>query len=177
MFKAERLKRFRKGLYRWPSETVPRFQLHRKISDLLTERAISLSEDFRIKGDIYLIILNDDEQEKGNVLAAALRKKVRSLKTLAIRKGADIRKIRVPDSSFVAVAVFSETKAWKGGASTWLFQQMAHIKNRADLFISFGSPYLFHDFKGRPTAVKLLAYWDSEPAQRAVAEIIERRIS
>jgi hypothetical protein len=69
-------------------------------------------------------------------------------------------------------AVFSETKAWKGGTSNWLSQQIEYVKDRVELFASFGSPYLFHDSQGGPRTVKIFAYWDAESAQRAVAKII-----
>jgi beta-glucosidase-like glycosyl hydrolase len=177
MFNPERLNLFRRGLLRRPPEAVPRFRLHRRISDLLTARAISLTADFHIKGELVLIILNDDEQEKGSALADALRRKVPSLTIHTIRKGKDIRKIRVPVSSFLAIAVFAETKAWKGGASSWLFQQLAYIAHRTDLSITFGSPYLFHHVQGLVDNAELFAYWDSEAAQRAVAGIIGKKAS
>jgi hypothetical protein len=45
------------------------------------------------------------------------------------------------------------------------------MQNRADLFVSFGSPYLLDNIKG----AKIFAYWDSDSAQRAVAGIITER--
>jgi len=172
---AERLTRFRREIDRTPAGTIPRFELHRKLSDLVTERAVRLTGDFRIREDLFLIILNDDEHSKGTALARSLKKSVPSLKTRIIREGTDVQKIKVPDTSFVIVAVFSETKAWKGGASSWLYGQIASIKNRADLFVSFGSPYLLDNIKGKLKDAKIFAYWDSEPAQRAVANIIVKR--
>ena len=171
-FDAERLTRFRAELGRERAGTKPDFELHRKLSDLLTAKAVRLTNDFLIRGDLFLIILNDDEQRKGLALARELKKNVPSLKTRILRQGEDIRQLKVPDTSFVVAAVFSETKAWKGGASSWLYQQIAVIKNRAGLLVSFGSPYLFTQVKGRLNAAKIFAFWDSDPAQRAVAKII-----
>ena len=171
-FDAERLKRFRAGLGRGQVETMPDFELHSKLSDLLTEKAIRLTTDFRVSGGLFLIILDDDGQRKGSVLARALKEKVPSLKTRLIRKGSDVRGIAVPETAFVIVAVFSETKAWKGGASSWLYKQIAYLKDRAGLFVSFGSPYLFHDIQGKLHGAQIFAYWDAVPAQRAVAKII-----
>jgi beta-glucosidase-like glycosyl hydrolase len=174
-FDAERLRRFRTELGRGRAGTMPDFELHEKISDLLTEKAVRLTADFRIRGGLFLIILDDDGQRKGTALARMLKEKVPSLKARTIRKGPDIRKIMIPDGSFVVVAVFSETRGWKGGVSNWLYEQIACLKDRADLFVSFGSPYLFQDIQGKGHDAKIFAYWDAESAQRAVAKIIGER--
>ncbi len=167
-FDAERLTRYRTELDRGLAGRMPGFEAHGKLSDLLADKAIRLTGDFRIPEDLFLIILNDDEQNKGLALARTLRKNLHSLKTRTIRKDGDVREIVLRGACFVAVAVFSETKAWKGGASSWLCRQVAYLRNRADLFISFGSPYLLDNISG----AKIFAYWDSESAQRAVAGII-----
>ncbi len=184
---AEHLMRFRKEIDRMPAGKMPDFERHHKLSDLLTEKAIRLTGDFRIREDLFLIILNDDEQSKGTAFARSLKECFPSLKMRIIRKTADIQKIKIPETSFVVAAVFSETKAWKGGDSNWLYRQMAYIKNRADLFVSFGSPYLYDNVKGKQNdvnsrrssngAAKIFAYWDSESAQRAVAKAIGKRWS
>ncbi|MDH4233047.1 MAG: hypothetical protein OEW04_13605 [Nitrospirota bacterium] len=173
-FDEERLRRFRGELGRG-SGIAPNFEAHRKLSDTLTEKAMRLTGDFRIRKELFLIILNDDEQRKGIALARSLRQNVSALKTRIIMKGADIRKIKIPDSSFVMCAVFSETKAWKGGASNWLHEQIAYVKGRANLFVSFGSPYLFGPAGMEPGAVILYAYGDSDSAQKAAAKIIEKK--
>jgi len=174
-FDATRLKRFRTGLGRRRAETMPDFELHNKLSELLTEKAISLTSDFRINDAVLLVILDDDGQRKGSALAVALREKVPSLKTRLIGKGSDVRGIEVSKKAFVIAAVFSETKAWKGGASSWLHKQIAYLKDRADLVVSFGSPYLFRDIQGKLRGAQIFAYWDAVPAQRAVAKIIGDR--
>jgi beta-glucosidase-like glycosyl hydrolase len=171
-FDATRLKHFRAGLDRRRVETRPDFELHGRLSDLLTEKAVRLTADFRVSSGLFLIILDDDGQRKGTSLARALKEEVPSLKTRLIRKDSDVRGIEVPKTAFVIVAVFSETKAWKGGASSWLYKQIAYLKDRADLFVSFGSPYLFHDIQGELHGAHMFAYWDAVPAQRAVAKII-----
>ena len=170
-FESERLTRFRTELCRGQTGRLPGFEAHGKLSDLLADKAIRLTADFRIPEDLFLVILNDDEQSKGIVLDRTLRKNIPSLKTRIIRKSAEIEKIKISDNAFVVVAVFSETKAWKGGASSWLYSQIAYLRNRADLFVSFGSPYLFDNISG----AKIFAYWDSDSAQRAVAGTITKR--
>ncbi len=173
-FDEGRLRRFRGELGRGAG-TMPNFEAHRKLAGTLSEKAIRLTGDFRIREDLFLIILNDDEQRKGIALARSLRENIPALKIRVIMKGEDIREVKIPDSSFVAVAVFSETKAWKGGASNWLYEQIGYVKGRAGLFISFGSPYLFDFIRGEVNAVMLYAYGDSESAQKAVAKIIEKK--
>jgi hypothetical protein len=171
VFDAERLARFRKELGIGRAGRMPGFEVHGKLSDLLADKAIRLTGDFRIKGDLFLVILNDDEQSRGIVLARALKEKIPSVKIRIIRKGAEVEKIKISDKAYVVVAVFSETKAWKGGASNWLFKQMSWLQNRADLFVSFGSPYLLDNITG----AKIFSYWDSESAQKAVARILTKR--
>jgi beta-glucosidase-like glycosyl hydrolase len=172
-FESERLTRFRRELSRGRAGRVPCFEDHEKLSDLLADKAIRLRGDFRINGDLFLVILNDDEQGKGIVLARTLKGKIPSVKIRAIRKGAEVEKIKIPANAFVVAAVFSETKAWKGGTSSWLCRQIACVQNRAELFVSFGSPYLLDNING----AKIFAYWDSESAQRAVAGTITKKIT
>lgn len=172
VFHAGRLKQFRSGLRRKPSETLPQVDLHNDLAHRMTAKAIRPSADFRVRGESFLIILNDDEQRKGDILSSTLKKHLPSLITRVLRKGAPVREMKFTESAFVIIAVFSETKAWKDGASSWLTRQIASIEERADLFISFGSPYLFPQGKKQAKAAEIFAYWDAEPAQRAVAELI-----
>jgi beta-glucosidase-like glycosyl hydrolase len=174
-FQEARLRRFRTELGRGRAGPVPDFALHRKMTELLTEEAVRLTSDFQVRGDPFLIILNDDRQRKGRALEAALRQMTPSLKALAITQGKDIRGMPIPRGSFVIVAVFSETKAWKGGASSWLYEQIAAAQNRAGLFVSFGSPYLFRHLQGKLQVPAMFAYGDAESAQRAVAKLIGER--
>jgi beta-glucosidase-like glycosyl hydrolase len=171
VFDAERLTHFRRELGSGQAGRRPGFDVHRKLSDSLADKAIRLQGDFRIKGDLFLLILNDDEQSKGTVLARTLKEKIPSVKILIIRKGAEVEKIKISDDAFVVAAVFSETKGWKGGASSWLYRQIACVQKRADLFVSFGSPYLLDNIN----VATMFAYWDSESAQMAVARIISKK--
>jgi hypothetical protein len=173
-FDEERLRRFRGELGSWAGR-MPNFEAHGKLADLLSEKAIRLTGDFRIREELFLIILNDDEQRKGIALARSLKDDIPALKIRMIMRGTDIRKIKIPGNAFVLVAVFSETKAWKGGASNWLFEQIGNIKGRAGLFASFGSPYLFDFIRREANAVMLYAYGDSESAEKAAAKILSKK--
>lgn len=178
-----RLRIFRDGLIRFPYKSLPDFEEHRKLSEELTRKALKVRGDFKIKGKPVLIILNDEENspsppldkgEKGgflgNVLAKSLKKKFPDLKLQIIKHDSEIQRIIFSDSAFVVVAVFSGIKAWKGGPTNWLMKAMKKLERRTNVFISFGSPYLFNDLKG--DGAKIYAYWDSDIAQRAVAELI-----
>ncbi|NCO83824.1 MAG: hypothetical protein COZ31_10615 [Nitrospirae bacterium CG_4_10_14_3_um_filter_44_29] len=182
-----RLRIFRDGLIRFPSKTLPDFESHRKLSEELTKRAIKVSGEIKIKGKPFLIILSDEENPpsppftkggmggfSGNVLAEKLKGKFPDLKLQIIKRDSEIQKVIFPDNSFAIVAVFSGIRAWKGGASPWLLKSIKRLERRADIIISFGSPYLI-DRIGTVPAVKIYAYWDSEAAQKAAAEVIMQR--
>ncbi|MEK7290153.1 MAG: hypothetical protein AAB422_07530, partial [Planctomycetota bacterium] len=81
-----------------------------------------------------------------------------------------VQKVIFPDNSFAIVAVFSGIRAWKGGPSPWLLKCITELKDKAEIFVSFGSPYLLD--RGGNDATRIYAYWDSEAAQKAAAEII-----
>ena len=89
-----------------------------------------------------------------------------------IKHDSEIQKVIFPDNSFAIVAVFSSIRAWKGGASPWLLKCIEELENKARIFVSFGSPYLI-DRVGNDTA-RIYAYWDSDTAQKAVAEVMMR---
>ncbi len=172
LFNTDFLTRFRRGLIRNPSADRPVFDRHRQISKELTEKAIEISGDFEIKGTLHIVILNDEKDEKGGVFLNILKKKFPSLKSHIINRSSKIQKIDLPDKAFVIVAIFSETKAWKGGASSWLKRNLSNLKHRTDLFVSFGSKYLLDDIEG---AAKLYVFWDSVSSQKVAARVICRR--
>ncbi len=138
----------------------------------MTEKAIEISGDFEIKGTLHIVILNDEKDEQGGVFLNILKKKFPSLKSHIINRSSKIQKIDLPDKAFVIVAIFSETKAWKGGASSWLKRNLSNLKHRTDLFVSFGSKYLLDDIEG---AAKLYVFWDSVSSQKVAARVICRR--
>jgi hypothetical protein len=70
----------------------------------------------------------------------------------------------------MVIAIFSETKAWKGGASAWLHKQAAMLRQNADLYVSFGSPYLLNNLGKVP---RICAFWDTDQAQEAVTAVLK----
>jgi beta-glucosidase-like glycosyl hydrolase len=166
------LEDFRRGLFRSPGKRLPDFPKHSALSETLTENALTLSGRFTVKDRPFLVILNDEEDERGIVLVRGLRKHLRRLKVLRVNRSSEKAVLSLPGSAQVIVATFSETRGWKGGAGDWLYRALAHLSGRADLFISFGSPYLLAGLEG---AAKLFAYWDAPSAQEAVAQLLLKK--
>jgi beta-glucosidase-like glycosyl hydrolase len=171
---ATRLMQFRKGLRQLAcDETTPDFKADRKLSEKLTEDSISGSGRYRIKGIPLLVILNDDEDDKGIGLADSLKKQFPEMRIFRLKPGMSITSIRKRKSESLIIAIFSETKAWKGGASSWLFTMIRFFMLRADLFVSFGSPYLLDGLGKTPC---LYAYWDAEQPQVIVAGLLTETV-
>ena len=171
-FAADRLEDFRRQLDRTPPASLPDFGKNRQLSELLTRRAIRSAGSVDVKGRPFLIILNDEDDEKGSFFSRRFRLHLPRTESKILTRQGEARDITIPGGAGVIVAVFSETRAWKGGASDWLYRQINYLEDRADLFVSFGSPYLFDRI--RDTA-KIFAYWDSASAQNAAADLIAKR--
>jgi beta-glucosidase-like glycosyl hydrolase len=168
-FDGGRLDRFRKGLLPVPGALRSDFQSNSMLSALLAKRAINAIGCFKLRGETLLVLLNDEAEQKGNPFASRMKKLIPGLRIAAVRRNSGGRAIRVPEKGSVIVAVFSDTKAWKGGASQWLYGQLQDLAGKAELFISFGSPYLLDAAGG---AAKIFAYWDADDAQEAVADLV-----
>jgi beta-glucosidase-like glycosyl hydrolase len=168
-----RLAGFRKSLLPAPVKLCPDFDENRKLSRQMTELSIRMTGTLRTTGRPVLVMLDDEEEEKGRVFARAVRRKIPCLQIVKLRRDSAQMKIMLPAGASALVAVFSETKAWKGGASNWLFRVMKDLERSADLFISFGSPYLLDSVKG---GAKIFAYCDSDDAQESVADLVARRL-
>jgi len=153
---------------------IPDFESHRRLAKELAERAIKVSGEIKVKGRPYLVVFDDERNYKGNPLIRQLKKKFPNLNFKSVNRDSEVQKITLPENSFVIVAVFSSIKAWKGGPSPWLIKCMQELEPRAKIFVSFGSPYILDEI--RDDITKIYAYWDSDAAQKAVAEVF-REIS
>jgi beta-glucosidase-like glycosyl hydrolase len=173
-FDSRRLDRFRASLNRLKSRTVPPFDDHQELSRKLTERAIKTSGRFGVRGRPFVVLLNDEEEEKGTAFRKRLKANLRGAEFRTLKKSSRVRNIRPPEGAFTIVAVFSETRAWKGGATGWLHDALSDMAGKADLLISFGSPYLLPHLKG--TAM-MYVYWDDRTAQEAAADIISKKLA
>ena len=167
-----RLRIFRDGLIRFPSKALPDFSENKRLAEKITKMAIKI--DGRLEPLHFfaplLIILSDDADKKGKAFYTGLKSRYHSLKQLDIKQGEDLKLDSVMKGRELIVAVFSSIRAWKGGASPWLLKCITELKDKAEIFISFGSPYLI-DRVGNNTT-KIYAYWASDAAQKAVAEML-----
>ncbi len=171
-FEAARLKEFRRGLSCAPGRKRPDFRNNNVLSESLTEKALTLSGGFRPEGRPCLVILNDEDDERGALFANRLKKGLRSLKIISVNRSSGEELLTLPEGAQIITAIFSETRGWKGGAGNWLYKALSGLAGRVDLYISFGSPYLLDRVEG----AKLFAYWDSAAAQKAVAGLLIKKI-
>ncbi len=167
-----RLEEFRRNLPRFSEEGRPDFRENSRLSELLTEKSLTSSGSLRFDGRPLLVILNDEEDQRGDILARRLRKGLRGLTITRINRSSGEAALNLPEDARVIVAIFSETRGWKGGASDWLYKALSGLAGKADIFISFGSPYLLDGIKG----ARLFAYWDCSSSQEAVARLLLKKI-
>jgi len=165
-FRQNRLVRFRKTLISSPTGRKPRSS--EKLSMEITKKAIKVAGSVKPLKKPFIVLLNDDEEEKGKVFIAEMAKRNPSVKHLIINSGMGFRLKSLPQGVDIIVAVFSAVKGWKGGTPPWLKRIILKLKNKASVFISFGSPHILD----RVPSAKIYAYWDSEYAQRAVSEVL-----
>ena len=168
-----RLDRFRTGLGRLHPLEAPAFDANRKLSRKLTEKSIRTSKRFRVRSAPFVVILSDDAGEKGKAFRRRLKANLPAAEFRIAGQESAVRRIRPPEDAFTVVAVFSETRAWKGGASDWLQAALSDLAGRADLLISFGSPYLLPDLK---KVARINAFWNDRTAQEAAADFLARRL-
>ena len=166
-----RLLRFRKRLRPLSVCDKPPFAFHARVSQQLTEEAITISHRVSLKGTPLLVILNEDAGDNGRAFGRIMKKQMPGMRVYEFGPGDRAQGIAKQEDESMIVAIFSETKAWKGGTSTWLFKNVSALKNQADLFVSFGSPYLLDGIGKTPC---LYAYWDAAQSQEVVAELLLR---
>jgi beta-glucosidase-like glycosyl hydrolase len=166
---AESVRMFRTGMMREPGTDLPPFGLHQRLSDRLAEQGIRVSGDVCIQDIPLIVILSDEKEEKGATFVNELRRKFPCIDVYSFDKTFHGRQMRSMKESRPIVAVFSDTRAWKGGTGNWLFKALSYYRNRAKLFISFGSPYLLDGLEEAP---RMYVYWDSDSAQKAAARTV-----
>lgn len=150
---------------------VPDFREHRELANDLTEMAIIIEGKFpRCIDKPFLIVLNEDREEKGLIFAEALKKRSPGMKYIVLFPGEDIPWRKIPRDAGLIVAIFSSVRAWKDRAVPWIEKSVSRLQKKVRLLASFGNPYVLHDTG--PDAGRLYAFWDSEGAQRAAAKKI-----
>ncbi|MBI4690842.1 MAG: hypothetical protein HY754_11360 [Nitrospirae bacterium] len=147
---------------------APDFERHKRLSEELARKAIRVSGQIKEMKRPILIVLNDDNEDKGRSLISKLRVRYHNLRYFSFKAGEEINLSEIGSAETIA-AVFSGIKAWKGGPGPWLIKCLKELENRAEIFISFGSPYLLDNIGEDKT--KIYAYWDSDIAQKAAAEL------
>jgi beta-glucosidase-like glycosyl hydrolase len=154
-------------------QSTPDFEGNKQLSEKITKMAIKIDGQIRQIKNPLLIILNDDMENRGKTLIDRLKLRHPNLEFLRFKAEKNVSLNNIPENRELIVAVFSSIRAWKGGASPWLLKSIKRLERRADVIISFGSPYLIDNIRG--DVIKIYAYWDSGAAQKAVAEVIIKR--
>jgi beta-glucosidase-like glycosyl hydrolase len=166
----DRLDGFRSSLFSVQSEDCPDFDKHGRIARELTEGAVEISGDFMIKGKPFLVVLIDMEDDrKARFFVRQMDKRFPGLRSVCLSRGSEVKEIASPKEIYMILAVFSETRAWKGGVSKWLQGKLLSLKDRVDLIISFGSPYVLYNIEN---ITKIVTYWGSERALKTTAKIL-----
>ncbi len=166
-FGSAKLDAFRRSLPRAPAEETP----PPHCTGLSIEATRAAIREEGPKKDLrrpHVIVLSDDG-DKGRPFVSELTKRYNGLQYTCLTDGAP-RALPAGGQDLV-VAVFSDTRAWKGGTAPWVKHVLGSIGDRADFAISFGRVHLLN--KIGPGVRKIYAWWDSEEAQSEVA----RRIS
>ncbi len=171
-FDPARIESFRRGILSTPASARPDFEKSKRLATILTDKSIIPSGSFIFRKPPFLVILNDENEDKGNALRLGLKRGIKGLQCRIISRKSKDKRLFLPEDVPIIVAIFSETKGWKGGAGSWLYEALSQLKDRAELFISFGSPYLLDKITGR---AKIPAFWDADSAQEAVARIILKK--
>ncbi len=153
-------------------ENPPDFRGHQALSDELARRAITVHGESPLKlSRPFLLILKEDREQKGGHLNDFMKRRYPDSGYVEIVPGDDIPWGRIPKNCDLLVGVFSQVRAWKGGTGAWLLNALSALEGKTRAFLSFGNPYPVRTLRN---VAKIYAYWDSETAQKAVAERITR---
>lgn len=155
----ERMGTFRRGLLPGPSGKRPAFD--QRLARRLTHLALRWTSPLSTGGisGAGLVILSDDGTDASALIEAV------GIPATVITGG------RVPDvGGDLIVAVFSEARAWKGGAASWLREAIGALEPRTRAYACFGPDGLLAD----ATAPVLRVSWGSEMAQQEAGMELRR---
>jgi beta-glucosidase-like glycosyl hydrolase len=165
-FNPEKVALFRNTL-RTGSEVFPDFDKNRLLSSVMTERSIKLEGEIRSLDPSSIVVIRENDELSSGLLEKYMMEQFPQSQFLNVTNG------RMPDEGItgyeIITIIFSTTAAWKGTLPQWFIESIRAIKNRTELFIVFGNPYVVHKID-RP---KILAWWCSEHAERAVAKLLD----
>ncbi len=149
------------------SEERPDFEKNRSLSDTVTERSIKLKGDVRSLNPSQVVVIKEDKKLAVGNLEQYLWERFPDIRYLEITDG-DMPDEELTGDEIITV-IFSTTGAWKGSLPKWFNDAIYSIKDRTQLFIVFGNPYVVHGIN-KPG---ILAWWCSEQAERAVVKRME----
>lgn len=163
---AAKLAAFRKTLIPRPTGAMP--SGGEALCREVTRMAIKVEGPLRPLHEPFVLILNDDVKEKGAEFIRRIRERFPSSGHLTLRSGTEALPMMRGE---VIVAAFSEVRGWKGGTSPWVKRTVRKLRDRAEIFVSFGSRHLIEGAGGK---TRIYAWWDSEDAQSVAAETLLR---
>jgi beta-glucosidase-like glycosyl hydrolase len=165
----ERLVDLSKTLIRELPQTRPLFDA--SVAYCLTEKSIRVDGPLKPLKNPCIILLNDDDAEKGTAFFEEMEKEFPSLRHVSINARWQAESLILPEESELIVCVFSSVKAYKGGTAQWIMETLEVFQERNAILISFGSPYLID---GLEDCLGVYAWCDSETAQIAAAKALCR---
>ena len=155
------LEAFRRGLQTTPEGDIP--VGGQEISIELSRKALRLHGRLEPLERPTLVVVSD-EGKTGKTFAREF-----GLEARTIHSEEALAAFKRPPGQ-VILAVFSSIRAYKGGAGRWLHE--AQRKLKPDVCIAFGPPALH---EGTSAKVRVTAWWDGKPAQKAAAEVLASR--
>jgi hypothetical protein len=151
------------------------FKEHRRLSEELSRRAITVEGQMGGKSKApFVLLVNDEHTGKGDVFLNAISRAYPGVRHCSLFPEDTISLSAFPEDSALTVCVFSQIGAWKGKNAGWLRRTVQGLAGKAEIFISFGNPYVI---KRLENVTKIYAFWDSDSAQKAVAELLSNRES
>jgi beta-glucosidase-like glycosyl hydrolase len=158
------------NLTKSPNAVTPDFKEHREFSEEISRIAITIDGEYQRKiKKPFVLLVHDEHIKKGDVFLNEMKHAYPGINYYSIFPEDDIPLSAFPEDCDLIVCVFSKIKAWKGKNAAWLRKTVQSLEGTAKIFISFGNPYVV---KGLKNATKVYAFWDSDSAQKAVAERI-----
>ncbi len=157
---------FRKTL-KTGTDKRPDIEKNRMLSGMVTERSIKLEGDLRSLNPSSVVVIKEDGKLASGIVERFIRERFPDTKYLEVTND-DMPGEELTGNEILTM-IFSTTGAWKGSLPKWFIDAVRSIKDRTQLFVVLGNPYVVHGIS-RP---KMLAWWCSEQAEMAVVKRIK----
>jgi beta-glucosidase-like glycosyl hydrolase len=149
------------------AEERPDFEKNRLLSGTITERSIKLKGEINSINPSSVVVIKEDRKLASGIVEKYIRERFHDTKYQEVTND------DMPDEELagheIITVIFSTTGAWKGSLPKWFNDAICSIKDRTQLFIVLGNPYVVHGIN-RP---QMLAWWCSEQAERAIVKRLE----